>query len=99
MKDYSQLKQSAAAAKAAHPGDPWHYQENSDVYTHIVRVNNPKLNNSMIVAQLGQRTDGVSETVARYIAGTNPDVILELISELESLRAQVALGQSGESLV
>lgn len=89
MQDYSELKQSAVAAKAAHPGDPWHYQENSDAYTHIVRVDNPKLNNSMIVAQLGQRTDGVSETVARYIAATNPDVILALISELEILRAQV----------
>jgi len=99
MQDYSELKQSAAAAKAVHPGDPWYYQEGSDVYTNIVRVDNPKLNNSMIVAQLGQRRDGGSETVARYIAATNPDVILALISELETLRAQVAPGLAVDNSV
>jgi hypothetical protein len=91
--DYSDLTKIAQAAKEAHPGTPWYYQEQSDVYTHIVRVDNPALNNSMIVAHLAQRTDGVSEAVARHIAATNPDAALAMVDEIMVLRAQLAASQ------
>jgi hypothetical protein len=97
MNDYSGLVKLAEAAKAATPGEPWHYQEQSDAYTHIVRVINPALNNSLIVAQLGQRTDGVSEAVARHIAAFNPDVALAMLAEIAALRAQVEAGQEALS--
>jgi hypothetical protein len=93
INDYSDLVKLTVAAKAAHPGEPWHYQEQSDVYTHIVRVNNPALNNSMIVTQLSQRSDGVSEAVARYIAAVNPDAILAMLADIASVHAQLATSQ------
>lgn len=96
-KDYSEQVKLAEAAKVAHPGTPWFYQEKSDVYTHIVRVDNPELNNSMIVTQLSQRTDGVSEAVARHIAAFNPDAALAMLAEIAALRAQVEVGQQALS--
>lgn len=97
MADYSDLVKVAEAAKTAHPGEPWHYQENSDVYTHIVRVNNPDLNNSMVVVHLAQRTDGVSEAVARHIAATNPDATLAMVAEIIALRDQLGASQKALS--
>lgn len=53
------------------PG-PWHYQENSDAYTHIVR--GPT---NYIVHQGPQHTDGVAEANARLIAAA-PDLLKAL---------------------
>lgn len=86
----AELEAAANEAKSAHPGAPWYYQERSDAYTHIVRVDNPELNNSMIVTQLAQRTDGVSEAVGRHIAITNPDNIKALLAHIAELKQQLA---------
>lgn len=82
--DLDSIESAALKVKKATPGEPWYYQEKSDAYTHIVRVDNPALNNSLIVTQLSQRTDGVSESIARYIAAVNPDVTLHLLHRLRS---------------
>lgn len=42
---------------------PWHYQENSDAYTHIVRAAD-----NQFVCQMPQDTSGVAEGEARLIA-------------------------------
>lgn len=81
--DLAELQRLASAAKEAAPGNPWFYQEKADAYTHIVRVENPTLNNSMIVVQLSQQGFSRSETLGRHIAATNPDVVLALVDELE----------------
>lgn len=87
MLDLDAIEAAAISAKAVSPGNPWFYQEKSDAYTHIVRVENPALNNSMIVVQMGQRTDGRPEALARHFAQSNPDVVLSLVAELKALRA------------
>ena len=51
---------------------PWHYQEQADAYTHIVRGSR----NEHIV-QLPQDTSGKSERMARFIAAS-PDVAAAL---------------------
>lgn len=55
----------------------WHYQEDSDAYTHIVR---PDEKSGQIIAQLNQDTSGVTEANARLIACAP-----ELLEELETL--------------
>lgn len=87
--DTNQIKRIAEAAKAVTPGDPWFYQEESDAYTHIVRVDNPALRNSLIITQQPQRVDGVSEARARHIAAANPDVVLAMVAEIDRLKAEL----------
>ena len=53
------------------PG-PWHYQEESDAYTHIVR--GPK---NVFICQLQQDTTGWAEANARLIAAA-PDLLAAL---------------------
>lgn len=59
---------------SGHIQGPWHYQEESDAYTHIVRGPN----NEHIV-QLPQDTSGKAEARARFIAG-GPE-LLEALTE------------------
>jgi hypothetical protein len=65
-----------ALARAATPG-PWAYQEDSDVYTHIVR---PAQSPGRIVHHYSQDTSGVVEANARFTAGANPAAVLALIA-------------------
>lgn len=48
-----------------HTPGPWHYQEDSDAYTHIVRTGADRLR---FLCQLSQDTSGESEANARLIA-------------------------------
>jgi hypothetical protein len=70
------LDKLEALARAATPG-PWAYQEDSDVYTHIVR---PVQCPGRIVHHYSQDTSGVVEANARFTAGANPAAVLELIA-------------------
>ena len=65
-----------ALARAATPG-PWAYQEDSDVYTHIVR---PVRSPGNIVRHYAQDTSGVVEANARFTGGANPAAVLALIA-------------------
>ncbi len=46
-----------------HTPGPWHYQEDSDKYTHIVRADG-----NLFLCQLAQTTTGESKANARLIA-------------------------------
>jgi hypothetical protein len=70
------LDKLEALARAATPG-PWAYQEDSDVYTHIVR---PVQSPGNIVRHYAQDTSGVVEANARFTAGANPAAVLALIA-------------------
>jgi len=70
------LDKLEALARAATPG-PWAYQEDSDVYTHIVR---PAQSLGRIVHHYSQDTSGVVEANARFTAGANPAAVLALIA-------------------
>jgi hypothetical protein len=63
-----------------HTPGPWHYQENSDAYTHIVR--GPS---GYFVHQGSQHTDGVSKANALLIAAA-PELLeacLEMVTAVE----------------
>jgi hypothetical protein len=53
----------SATTKAAHTPGPWHYQDESDAYTHIVR--GPK---GEFVVSAPQDTSGTAEADTRLIA-------------------------------
>lgn len=59
---------------------PWHYQEDSDTYTHIIR--DPS--GSRIVAQFRQDTSGLPEANAAFIvkACNNHYTLLEALKDL-----------------
>lgn len=71
------VEQAAETIRGFTPG-PWRYQEESDAYTHIVRVG------ERFLCQLAQDTSGEAEANARLIASA-PD----LLAEVERLRAEV----------
>lgn len=48
---------------------PWHYQERSDAYTHIVRAAD-----NQFVVQMPQDTSGIAEAEARLISAA-PDLL------------------------
>jgi hypothetical protein len=76
-------------------GGPWHYQEESDAYTHIVR--GPS--NAFIV-QLSQTRNGRSEARARLMAAA-PDLLATLLDILEmndDFRANMPAGWEGDLL-
>jgi hypothetical protein len=56
----------------AHTPGPWHYQEESDLYTHIVRGPD-----NFFVCQLQQDTSGYAEANARLIAAA-PELLAAL---------------------
>jgi hypothetical protein len=70
------------------PG-PWHYQEESDAYTHIVRTESNRL-----VVQLRQDTSGTEEANARLIA-TAPE-LLEFVRTMKDEANCVCKGKIGE---
>jgi len=55
-----------------HTPGPWHYQEESDAYTHIVRSAT-----NFFICQLQQDTGGFAEANARLIAAA-PDMLSAL---------------------
>lgn len=64
------------------PGN-WFYQENSDVYTHIVR---PADRPGVIITHLAQDSSGVTEADARLIAAA-PELLMA--AELAILELQL----------
>ena len=83
--DSAKLDELEKVAEAVEP-KAWHYQEESDAYTHIVRGPN----NHWIVST-GQSSKGDDEALARYIAATSPDTILEMVRELRVLKRALEL--------
>lgn len=67
-----------------HTPGPWKYQENSDVYTHIVRHGDDRF-----LCNLGQDTSGRAEADARLIAAAP-----EMLEALK--RAQTFIGNGIE---
>ena len=61
--DSSTSTSAAADVMPKHTPGPWHYQEDSDAYTHIVRGPTGK-----IIASTAQNSSGEAEANARLIA-------------------------------
>jgi hypothetical protein len=66
------------------PG-PWHYQERSDAYTHIVRGAD-----ATFICQLAQDTSGRAEADARLIAAA-PDLLKEAHRTVADARALISI--------
>lgn len=68
---------------ARHTPGPWHYQEESDPYTHIVRAGD------RFLCQLAQDHTGQAEDDARLIAAA-PDLAAALQGLLRFVEEQIA---------
>ena len=65
-----------------HTPGPWHYQEDSDAYTHIVRGPTGK-----IIASTAQNSSGEAEANARLIAAA-PNLLSAAKRMLEAVRSK-----------
>jgi hypothetical protein len=75
-----------------HTPGPWHYQEKSDAYTHIIRGPNNEY-----VAGFSQHSNGRSEADAR-LAAAAPELLEAARVALESLRAWNAIDIDSRNL-
>ena len=64
-----------------HTPTPWHYQEKSDAYTHIVR------SGDRFILQLSQDTSGEAEATARFIvkAVNSHDALVKALQKIADL--------------